>query len=191
MSEQLTLADVEAGHHIRILETGLEYWYDGVTQTPACGAQLELWAVPYGQTRWVDLQEAKTMPVELMELVPKDREQSLRPWEKAERLSEPWECYSDFQTWFRKKVAPTEGIDPDNDAAWEKFLEDSPVLAKATLYSVFCEAVDAARPPKDRESDLLEALEAAMPHIECLTQEQNGIINMCGRAIAKHKGESA
>ena len=39
--------------------------------------------------------------------------------------------------------------------------------------------------------DMLEALEAAIHHIVCNTQEQSDIITMCGKAIEKAKGETA
>ncbi len=37
--------------------------------------------------------------------------------------------------------------------------------------------------------DMLEALKAALPHIECSNPEQSGIITMCGKAIAKAEGK--
>ena len=71
MSEQLTLADVKNIQFLRF--DGQNYWYEGAV----IGHRHCLLSVPNGLVRHVKEREAKKMKVELMELVPKDRESDL------------------------------------------------------------------------------------------------------------------
>jgi hypothetical protein len=77
MGKPLTLWYVDAGKYVRVIETGTIYYIVGVKTKSYKGRPYKTWSLrelPMGLQDWIKGAEAKKTAVEIVVLVPEDRE---------------------------------------------------------------------------------------------------------------------
>ena len=75
MGKPLTLAYIEAGEYIRVIETGKIYYVETVTRKKYKGRPWRTWhmrELPLGLHHWMKEREAKSSLVERMVIVPEN-----------------------------------------------------------------------------------------------------------------------